>query len=291
MAYRKKRMYRKRKVTPRRRVIKKAIYRAKKTMFARRVKSVVGRMAETKEQNYAINNFSLTSVLAGDFDATIKNLTPSAASGGLIIGVSQGTGQGSRVGNKINVVKATLKGVIHINTTFDSTANYNMCPLYVAMYIIKLKPNLSDDQYTVSQMITNAFFENGNGQNGFQGRLFDLTRDYNTTVMTVLKKRVFKVGVNSVQSGFGVNAPNGTNQSYSDGTVGISKMFSIDVTKYLSKTMTFNDGSNSATQRGVWVFWVPLRVDGGLIQTSLGAYTGTRPCYIDMSYNFKYKDM
>lgn len=262
-----------------------------KTPLYRTVKKVVNSLAETKQSSYSISNYGLTSVLASDFDATIRNLTPSGTSGGLLTAISQGTGQGSRIGNKIAVEKATLSGVVHVATTYDATANFNACPLKIGMYIIRMRPGINDDQYTVSQAVQNSFFQNGSSQSGFSGRLYDLTREPNNDVLDVLYKRVFTVGQAYILSSSGNNVSNTVNNQYSDNSVGISQMFQIDVTKYLPSTFTFNDSNNTANNRGIWIFWVPLRVDGTLIQTSVGAYTGTRPAYVDWSYTLKYKDM
>ena len=139
-------------------------------------------------------------------------------------------------------------------------------------------------------MYTN-FFQAGNTSLGFNGTLVDLTRQVNTSQVTLLKKRVFKVGTQYVTSASAVGGTNTTNQQYSDGTVGISQMFKMDLTKCLPKILNYNDTDNSPTNSLTWMAWVPYRVDGGEIKTSLNFYTGTIPAYVDFEVDYLYKDM
>lgn len=270
--------------------IKKAVRRVKKANMYKAVKKVVSRMAETKTASYSVSSFVLTSNLASDFVSTIKILNPSNISGSLY-NIQQGTGQGARVGNEISTVKCTISGVIRINTTFNATYNNNMCPLYVAMFVVRSKPQQQDTANQINTIIQNAFFNAGNTSAGFTGTLVDLTRMLNTDIITVLKRRVFKVGVNTVQSATAVGTANTANQSFSDGQVSIATMFKMDLTNTLYKKYTYNDTDNTPQNRQTYVFWVPLRVDGQLITTSLGAYTGTIPAYIDFNVNYFYKDI
>lgn len=289
MAYRKKRMYRKRKVTPRRRVVKKAIYRAKKSMFARSVKSVVNKMAETKVCNYFYNNFQVVNTQSTAFQGTIKSLSPSASSGSMIT-ISQGTGAGQRIGNKISVKKAILAGTVHINTTYDPITNYNPCPLKVCLWVFQLKGGYTDDATGVNDVVQNYFFEFGNSSQGMSGTIVDLTRQVNTSAVTLVKKRVFSVGTQATISGFGVNAPNNGNQQFSSNEQ-ICRMFKIDMTKALRKTYAFNDTSNTTSNRQLWMMWVPYRVDGRIPDTSTGIYNGPVPSLVSWSYDFYFKDM
>lgn len=247
-------------------------------------------MSETKIVNFPQGNFAIPGFQSTGFQATIKILGPSNATGGQYF-IAQGTGQGQRIGNKISTVRAILSGAVHINTTYDGTANWNMCPLYVGCYIFRLKGALEDSQANAYTVMANSFFQNGNGQQGFSGRLVDLTKTPNGQTVTLLKKRVFKVGTQFVNSAFGVASANNANQQYSDGSVGISRMFKMDITKTLQKIIQFNDANNAMTNANTWIAWVPFRVDGNDIVTSLGSYTGALPCYVDYNIAYNYRDM
>ena len=199
--------------------------------------------------------------------------------------------KGNRIGNKIQMVKCIMKGVVHINTTYDPTVNFNMCPLYVACYIFRLKGNINESQANAYNVMYTNFFQAGNTSLSFNGTLVDLTRQVNTSQVTLLKREFFKVGTQYVTSASAVGGTNTTNQQYSDGTVGISQMFKMDLTKCLPKILNYNDTDNSPTNSLTWMAWVPYRVDGGEIKTSLNFYTGTIPAYVDFEVDYLYKDM
>lgn len=270
--------------------IKKAIKAANTKVFNNKVKKALSTVAETKTVTYSVNTFGITSVLATDFDTTIKLLNPASGTGGQYF-IGQGVGQGSRVGNKIMTKKCILSGVVRINTFYDATVNYNPCPLYIALYIIRLKGQVPDTTTQVESIVQNSFFQAGNTSGGFTGRLNDLVKPVNTDLVTVLMKRVFKVGTGNTVSAFGINAPNNINQQFNDGTVSIARLFKIDVTKCLQKHIIFDDTNNIPTNKQTYMFFVPLRVDGQLITTSTGANNGTLPAYADYQIDYQYTDM
>lgn len=271
-------------------VVKKAVRAANTKVFNKKVYRALSKVAEIKKINYNINNFALTSVVSTNFDQTIKILNPSAAGGGLY-NIAQGTGQGNRIGNTVVTKKATISGVIHINTEF-STQNWNMCPLYVAMYIFRVKNGIGATQVSnVESIVQSTFFQAGSSATGFSGSLRDLTMEVNSDQVNLLKKRVFKVGTSLVRSATASGTGNVLNQDYADGTVSIAKMFKVDITKALNKKYTFQDSDNSPLTQSTYVMWVPFRIDGGLIVTSTGLATGTLPCYVDFSVDYHYTDM
>lgn len=284
-----KRVLRRKKPASKRGVIRRAVSKAKRGMFRKAVKGVISSVAETKVCNYYYNNFGVVNTTSTAFQGTIKSLSPSGSSGAMIT-ISQGTAAGQRVGNKLSVKKAILAGTVHINTVYDAVTNYNPCPLKVCLWIFQLKGGVTDDATSVNDVVQNYFFEFGNTSIGMSGAVVDLTRAVNTSYVTLLKKRVFSVGTQQTVSGFGVNAPNNTNQQFSSNEQ-IMRMFKIDVTKILRKTYTFNDTSNTTSNRQVWCMWVPYRVDGRIPDTSTGLNTGPVPAYISWSYDFYYKDL
>lgn len=293
MAYRKKRtMYRKRRITPQRKVVKKAIYRAKKQIFAKRIKSVVNTMSETKMVNVNTNNAWVTAWNSNTFsNLNIRTLCPSTLATNGTYFVGQGIGQGQREGNKITTRKLEFSGVVHINTAYDGTTNYNMCPIYLVFYFFKLKPGLDDTAANVLSVMQNSFFQTGSTSQGFTGTLVDLVRPVNSNQVTLLKKRVFKVGTQYVYSAFAAASANNANQQYSDGTVGISRMFKMDLTKIVPKIFQFNDAANTCTQRNLWMAWVPFRVDGNLIKNNADNQNATIPAFVDYQIQYSFKDL
>lgn len=282
-------------------VVKRAIRKAKKTVFAKRVKTVVNRMQETKVANYSINDFAISAwVNSATYQGTIKLLTPSSATGGQFF-IAQGTGQGNRIGNTITTQKMVMRGVVRIETAFDGTLNWNMCPCLVACYVFRTKPQLN--QAGVLSLMNTAFFQAGSQAVGFTGYMQDLTRSVNKNQVQLLKKRVFKVGTSQQWSGAGqyvtnaggvvtVNPQNSNylNQQYGDSTVGIAKMFSMDLTKAMQKKIVFNDADNGSVNSLTWIAWVPFRIDGDRYITSTGGFDGPLPAKVDYSIDYYFKD-
>lgn len=261
-------------------------YRNKK--FNYRVRRTLSRVTELKKANYSQNNFALTSVLSANMDQNIKFLNPSSATGALF-NIAQGSGQGSRIGNKITTKKCLLSGVVHINTEW-SAQNWNMCPLYVALYVFKCKVGVQSVA-DVETIVQNRFFAAGNSSTGFSGTLRDLMMEPNKDVITLLRKKIVKVGTGTVQSATASGTANVLNQSYNDSQATIARMFRVDLTKALAKTFVYNDNDNTPINSATYIMWVPIRVDGGLIQTSAGLATGTVPAYVDFSIDYHYMDL
>ena len=248
-------------------------------------------MSETKIANYSIGNYDMTAFLSNTYSTlNIKIISPSNATGGLY-SIAQGTGQGAREGNRISTVSAWMTGCVHINTKFNDTNNYEMCPLYVCCYIFKLKPAITDGVASVLSIMQSTFFQAGSTTQGVQGLLNDLTRTVNSDQVVMLKKRVFKVGTQYVTSASAIGVSNIENQQYSDGTVGISQMFRINLTKLFPKTFTFNDTDNGPTNKPIYMAWVPYRVDGQYIKNSSANQNAVIPFKVDYSIDYRYKDM
>lgn len=302
MAYRKKRMYRRR-PAPKKKggVVKRAIRKAKKSIFAKRVKAVVTKLSETKIANYAVQNRSITSVASADWDQYVLNLLPQDAGGTMsTVTVAQGDSQNSRDGNQIRLVSGKLTGVIKANTLYDPTTNYNPAPMRLTMWIVKLKPVLDDTLASLESVVANSFFQNGSVSTGFQSTTVDLTRTVNADHVTLVKKRTFNIGVSEYVSSYGVNNSANAYQRYMNNDTSISRMFRIDITKHLPKMMRFNDGSNNCSNsRKLWMFWSVQRFDGtlplqgpvGSGSATPGSVTGPIPAYFDLGYEFRYKDM
>lgn len=274
-------------------VVKKAIRSAYNKQFARRVKSVVSRISETKCVNYSFASKPCYNVSSADWAGSVLNLLPeSAGSSHTCYTVNQGNLQGERIGNEIRPVKCVVSGVVRCNSFYDPTQNYNACPLRVTLWLVKLKNHLTDSVTNLEQVVDNTFFQLGDISSGFAGSTIDLTRTPNKDQVVVLMKRSFYVGMGNYNSAFAVNSPNNGQQQYNQDGATMSRMFRIDVSKYLPKKLIFNDGTDTPSNaRKMWFMVTTQRADGGISQTSTGSFTGPIPAYIDISSDFQYKDI
>jgi len=258
--------------------------------FAKRVRKVVERTAEQKVQDYFYGNKELYPTISAQFANQVLILTSDTTSNATY-SLAQGTYQGQRIGNKVSTKKCTIKGSIACNPTFENTYNYNPNPMYATMWIVKLKPHLTDDVATLETVVSNSFFQSGNTAVGFVGTIVDMSKNPNQNHITVMKKRVFKVGMANYNSAFASNNPNQINQQFSNNDSSLSRMFSMNITKLMPKVQAFNDGTNITVARRVYLFWSVCRQDGGPIVTSAGAVTGPIPCYFSIGLQYSYTDV
>jgi len=295
MAFRKRSNYRK-KAGGR---YKRRSYKRKsmsKKVFNKRVRVAMQRTAETKMADYFVNNKTLTTTASGDFENwNLKILNASSLATFGTYTISQGAQQGQRIGNSITTKKCILKGTISPNLLVQQTYNFKPRPLYVTLWIFKLKPHLNDDSTTVSTVVSNSFFQQGNTSVGFAGTLLDMQKTPNTNHVTILKKRVFKVGAAAtLQVGTGVTGATTEpvlEQDMNNNDFAMSKMFSMDITKIMPKKQSFNDGTDNAVQRHLWLMYTVCAADGTSITTNVGAVTGPIPCYVSMGLEYRYTDL
>jgi hypothetical protein len=273
--------------------VKKAVYTAKRRNFAARVKSIVSRMSETKCVNYSFASKPCYNVASNDWVGSVLNLLPEASGASTTCyTIRQGEEQGERVGNMIQPHTLYLSGVIRCNQFYNETQNYNPCPIRVTIWVVKLKPHLTDSVNQLESVVDNSFFQLGDVSSGFNGTMIDLTRQPNKDMVSVLVKRSFYVGMGNYNSAFAVNSPNNGSQQYNQDGATMSKMFRMNLTRFIPKKLRFNDGSNTPTSaRKLWCFITTQRADGAFSQTSTGNLTGPIPAYVDLSADFNFKDI
>lgn len=290
IASRKPRRYR-----PKKRLVKRAVRAVSTRLFNQKVKKVLFRNSETKVVNGGREGFDLFNVKSLSWNTSVINLLPAATgSTGALYTIGQGELQGNRIGNKISTVSCVLKGCVRVHTDYNETVNYNPAPLYVQLWIVKIKPHLNDDIGALQTIVSNTFFQNGSVSIPMSGKLLDNLNMVNTSQITVLKRRVFKIGYSEVASSFGTNLPNNGNQRYMNNDFSQSRMFKIDLTKIVPKTLTFNDGTDTPSNtRKIWMFCNCLRADNQLPVTG-GAdpsTTGPIPAELEFSVDYNFKDM
>jgi len=248
-------------------------------------------MSETKVVNAAQTSKAVVNVLnTAQFQSSIIPLGPGSGVPSMFQ-ISQGTGQGARVGNKITTVKCMLRGDVRFNTYYTTTANYNPVPGYVTLWIVKLKPFLNDDVSTLKAVIDGSFFQSGNGGVAMSGALADLYRQVNTQQITLLKRKTWKIGTSYVPGGGATGTGDQSNQYWANNDFKQTAMFRVDLTKFLPKVISFNDGNDNFVNRHAYMFFTFVRVDNQIPQSSAGVYSGVTPAFCDIEVDYMYKDM
>lgn len=285
------RAYRRRSSVTAKRGVKKAVKSVRRRNFAKAVKSVVARQTETKVVNNSTVQRAIYNVNASQFTSSIIPLGPGSGTP-YLFQVSQGTKQGERIADCIATKRLLIKGDYRINTYFNANTNYNPVPGYVTMWVVKLKPFLNDDVSTLKAVIDGSFYQSGNGSVGMTGTLPDLYRQPNNQQITVIYKKTYKVGTSQVIASSAVSGGSDpSNQYWSNNDFPMQKFFSQDLTKAMPKKLAFNDANDNYVNRHSYLFWTFVRIDNQIPSTSLGAYSGVIPAYVDFECDFTYTDM
>lgn len=253
-------------------------YTGKRTMTKKAVKAVVktviAREAETKtaqEYNYGANLYGPN---YATFDATnIFPLGPRATT----LPITQGTGQGGRIGNRVHARKLVLSGTL-VPNGYNVTTNTVPQPLDVIMYVFYDKTKPCD---TPTPAANGDWLQNGNGSTTFATDTLDMISPVNTDRYRVVARRKMKLGF-ADYSGTGSNP---AAHYYANNDYKMTCNFSIDLTKYYPKVVKWNDNASATpTTRGLWLMIVP-NFGSGL---TMGA--GQRPLAIQFMQNFLYRD-
>jgi len=155
--------------------------------------------------------------------------------------LSQGTGQGNRVGNHITPKSWRIKG--YWSCPFDTQAAQ---PFIIKMYIFKLK---SGFQTPVGN--TN-FYQNGNTSIAPALNFSDQLKDVNKNLFTVYYERVFKVGSANIAATLG-----SANNDFKN-----ICPFNINLLKYQKSPLHYNDTTSSASNSGLYMCYTACFADG-----------------------------
>lgn len=166
--------------------------------------------------------------------------------------MAQGTGSSDRIGNKIRVIKVTMRLIINV-APYDATTNPFPQPTDVRMLILHAKNNPTD------VVVSSTFFEENNSTGAPDDNLFDMLHAVNKDVYVVSHDQLFKCG-NAINQGTGgqVAAQYMSNNDYK-----FNHIIKLDVTKMFPKTIQFNDASSIPTSFQPTLVMLGAQGDGG----------------------------
>lgn len=219
------------------------------------VKAQIHRNIENKEINYSSGQIDMYNAANAAFGTqNTAPLTPSTA----YMTIPQGNGEGSRVGNKVRVMKAILE-IFMAPKPYDATTNAVPTPQDVQLFIYNVKP-LQDSIGSVQAGTLINFFQNGSTSTAISGNSVDLLSDVNKDIYTLKMKRTFKLGY-SQSSGTGgqVGFQYMSNNDYK---MNIVRKF--NVTKCFNKIIGWNDTSTTAYTKGVYFTVNPVSAFGAV---------------------------
>lgn len=238
-------------------------------------KKEVSRLAEHKEfkvgtSNQPLYSFPSTAALPNNFN-TNNILDTSFA----YQSIAQGTGEGDRVGNEINLSQFRFSYVINYNAAVSQ-------PQFVRMWVLtyKFDPNnatTADVWSGLQTAIGNNFFDNGNSSGGMLGTLLDLISPVNTDVWTVHKCRTFKIGTSTAPSG---------GATFGNNDFKFAVKGHVDLLKYHAKKVKYNDTATTSFNKKIFIVFECLAADGTIVLD-----TAANRCQINYFYNVKWTDL
>jgi len=229
--------------------VSKRYRKAVRPAIRRYVRSAITRSLEIKKTYSTANQVAFNAVIDS------SDIIP------LLPGISQGTGESSRVGNSITVRSMRIKGVVN---AFSQGAT--VAPTYVDVYIFKNK-KANDLPSPFAD-----FLQVGNSSIDYDGN----TRPYSG--LLEVNQDVYK---DCIHVRFLVFNPiNTLNIAYSS-AINPSATFDWDLTPYLKKKWTFNDGVSSCVNDNLFICVGSTQTDGG----STGAVNTCELTYVcEMTY-------
>lgn len=246
-------------------------YKGVSKPFKAMVNRAIARTEEKKEsQLYSINT-PLPSVANAGWTASSISIAPSST--GFVI--PNGTGQGNRIGNVIRTKKAVIKGILHQNT-YDATTNSQPQPVQVRMLIFKDKFNKSGQPAAVALDL----FQTGSTAVGPANDLADQMLDVNKDRYQVYHDQTFKLGF----ANFGGLGNNTSFQSFSNNDFQLNCEFEVDVTKFIPKTIMYNDTAAAPMTDNLWMIFIPSFAAGGTMPANSTA------CNMSWSGSYQYTD-
>jgi hypothetical protein len=191
------------------------------------------------------------------------------------LGILQGTGQGARVGNRIQTKRIRFCGAIRPRG-YNVTSNPIPVPQYVRLLIV----NDADNANTLAA-ISNDFFQNGSSNIAPDGTMNDIYSDVNTDRWTVYHDQVFKVGY-ATSGGTGIQV---ASQSYTNNDFLLSADFDVDVTKFASKIYDFDDNTSLPKNKTLCAYFFCASYDGN------AGVAATNPCNVTMHMCMDFVDV
>lgn len=246
--------YKKKSYGKKKRTYKRKSYAPKRKALKRVIRKEITRAAEKK--TIQAFNYGRTIYVSGsaNFPQNVIDLGPSSS-----MVINQGTGQGSRIGNKIQTQSLKMRGTI-TPLCWNTTTNPNPRPLQVKMVFFYDK----SDPNALPAVGTN-FFQDGNSFKGFQDDLVDMWAPFNTDRYRICATRTFKLGY-AAYGGTASSAANQTaHQVFANNDFKYNCNFNIDLTKMYPKKVIYNDTGGSPTSRGLFVLFYFAAADGSFL--------------------------
>lgn len=172
------------------------------------------------------------------------------------LNISQGTGQGNRIGNRVKLVSATIKYCYRPNPYFagpGGSVNVAPQPHLLRIYLFTLKDNQQlDTAAQANSVFRTDFFNDGNSSQGATSTFDDIVRPFNTDVVTVHKVITRKIGnsASNVRADGTLNPATAQFQFFQNNDFKLYAHGTINVLKYQTTSPVWNDAAGSSAPSG-----------------------------------------
>lgn len=267
------RSYKKKSSSIKRKTYKKYVKRPVSLAVKKFVQRSIKVASENKVVNWSYNaelfNFNATG--SQWYTYNFHQLSPNVTN----LVISQGVGQGQRIGNNIKTVKAILKFAICPNP-YNATSNPTVVPTNIRIIIFSSKNH--PVQIPPFSQFQNHLFQAGNSSNGPLNNLMDQLNELNRDIFTIHYDKMIKVG----------NAWNSlvqaTPQGFNNNDYKLNVMRKINITKYLPKVYQYNDTTNNPTSgRSVYVMFIQSNAEG----TPQNSIALQNKIFMDVDYHYE----
>lgn len=243
---------------------------AQVSALTRLVNQSILRQAETKVAYYTqqnnIGGYNYTLMAINQ----IKPLTPYTG----FLTITQGSGQGDRVGNKITITRSLFKAVIWVSP-YNASTNPTPTPVIIRFWFFRVKNSVA-----LPTTLSN-FFQAGDTSVAPIGNILDLNYEVNNDVYQLMGTRDIKLGYAAF-----VGTPGGLpNFGYmSNNDSEMSAILNVDITRWLPPSIDFNDTATVTNSNNLFVFYEAVNQDG---TTNVAS---TYSAQLNYQQIFEYKD-
>jgi hypothetical protein len=190
--------------------------------------------------------------------------------------ISQGTGQGARIGNEIKTRACYFNFVLR-PAPYSASNNPIPIPQIVMIFFGKVKNSRA------LQPVNSDFaklFQTGNTSQAPYSNTLDLIATLNKDWFTIYKTLQFKIGYAQTDA---VAGSNSAFEYYQNNDYKFNAVRKLNITKMMPKTFKFNDTTSQPTNDGLWMWAMCVPADG-----SNGA--SAIPISMDFNMTYVYED-
>jgi len=190
--------------------------------------------------------------------------------------ISQGVGQGGRIGNRCRTKKVMLSYVLRPNS-YDATFNVVPVPCVVQLLLgyVRNTPNTLPTSTDI-----NNLFQNGGSVAAPIGQLRDVISIINKDYWVIKKRWAHKLGFGDYGgTGFQIAWQGYNNNDYQ---LNVLKM--IDITRHLPATLAFNDNTFQNLTKNLFLMYYAVSANGAVLAST------QLPIHIDFWIDYHYED-